>query len=168
MGKERQSVSLSISLCSRLTSLISSGVTNVSVAYASGHFRQTSKYAYAEAIGNIVISVLLVQKMGLIGVALGTFISMSVRAMQQVFYLRDNILFRDSIPFFKKTFIYGFVSIIMISAMRLIIPNSMESFIQWITYAFAAFIVTTVAFIIVNLVFYKNSLMELINRIIKR
>lgn len=140
----------------------------ISVAYASGHFRQTSKYAYGEAIGNIIVSILLVQKMGLVGVAIGTFVSMSVRAMQQVFYLRNNILFRDSIFFIKKILIYGSVSFIMITIVRMIIPYKMESFIQWIGYAFPAFIVTAVAFTIVNYIFYRREFTDLIRRIINK
>ena len=140
----------------------------VSVAYASGHFRQTSKYAYAEAVGNIVISILLVRNMGLVGVAIGTFISMSIRAIQQVFYLRDNILYRDPNLFIKKTLIYSIVSLIMIGAVRMIVPHGMESFIQWIGYAFVAFIMTAAAFSLANLIFYKREFTDLINRIIKR
>lgn len=140
----------------------------VSVAYASGHFRQTSKYAFAEALGNIVISIFLVQSMGLVGVAIGTFVSMSIRAVQHVLYLKDNILYRNPALFIKKTFIYGFVSLIMISMARMIIPYRMESFVQWIGYAFLAFIVTAVAFSIVNAIFYKREFADLIKRIINR
>ena len=140
----------------------------VSVAYASGHFRQTSRYAYGEALSNIVISILLVQRMGLVGVAIGTFVSMSIRAIRQVYYLRNNILYRDPTLFIKKVLIYGSVSFIMISAVKMIIPYRMESFIQWISYAFIAFIVTAAAFTIVNLMFYKREFIDLISRIIKR
>ena len=48
------------------------------VAYAAGHFKQTAKYAYAEASINIALSVILVQIWGLNGVAIGTLISMSL------------------------------------------------------------------------------------------
>ncbi len=51
----------------------------INVAYAAGHFKQTSKYAYIEAALNITISILLVHRIGLVGVAVGTAISMVYR-----------------------------------------------------------------------------------------
>lgn len=42
---------------------------------AAGHFLQTKWGPYGEAISNIVISVILVRKFGLVGVAIGTFIA---------------------------------------------------------------------------------------------
>ena len=140
----------------------------VSVAYASGHFKQTSKYAYTEAIGNIVISILLVRNLGLVGVAIGTLVSMSIRAIQQALYLKDNILYRNPITFFKKVFIYGEVSFAIVSISRAFIPNRMESFIEWFFYAITAFVLTSLAYSIVNAIFYKKDYWSFVARVIKR
>lgn len=63
----------------------------VSIAYASGKSKETAKYAYIEAISNIVISVLLVVRFGLVGVAVGTFVSMCYRQIMLVIYQEKYI-----------------------------------------------------------------------------
>lgn len=60
----------------------------VAVAYASGKFRETSKYAIIEALINIVISVILVRSLGLAGIAIGTLIAMVYRMIAHVIYLQ--------------------------------------------------------------------------------
>ena len=42
------------------------------MVYAAGHFKETQLSSIIEAVLNIVLSVLLVLKFGLVGVAIGT------------------------------------------------------------------------------------------------
>ena len=46
-----------------------------SLVYSIGHFKQTNKVAWIEAIVNVVVSVVLVIEYGLVGVAIGTLVS---------------------------------------------------------------------------------------------
>jgi len=140
----------------------------VSVAYAAGHFKETSRYAYIEAIGNIIISIVLVKKMGLTGVAIGTLISMSIRGIQQVLYLRYHILYVDYSLFFRKIFIYGSTSFFVILLSKVFIPWKMTSFVEWITYTIISFILTVIMFILSNLMFYKNDLYYFAKKVLKR
>ena len=48
------------------------------VVMAAGHFKQTQKFAFLEAGTNIVLSVLLVKRFGIVGVAFGTLIAMAI------------------------------------------------------------------------------------------
>jgi len=59
---------------------------------AAGHFKQTQNSAIIEAILNIIVSISLVVKYGLVGVAVGTFVAMTYRTIYLAWYLRNNIL----------------------------------------------------------------------------
>lgn len=63
-----------------------------STVYAAGHFKQTRNGAIAEAAINIVLSVVLVYKFGLIGVAIGTLVSMLIRTIQYIWYYYINLI----------------------------------------------------------------------------
>ena len=107
----------------------------VNMAYQSGVFKEISKYAYVEAILNILISIVLVKYMGLVGVAIGTLISMAYRTLMQVYYLKDHLLFRSPGVFIRYLVILGLtgtISYVLLSniynANILFMDNSFFSF----------------------------------------
>ena len=57
------------------------------MVFAAGHYKQTQLSAIIEAVINIVVSVVLVSKWGLVGVAIGTFAAMTYRTLYLVLYL---------------------------------------------------------------------------------
>lgn len=61
---------------------------------AAGHFKETQMGAIIEAVLNVVISVIAVFNWGLIGVAVGTLISVTYRTLYCVWYLSKKILKR--------------------------------------------------------------------------
>ncbi|KXT76136.1 O-antigen flippase Wzx [Streptococcus sp. DD10] len=69
---------------------------------AAGHFRETQVGALVEVILNIVISFIGVWHFGLLGVALGTLISVSYRTLYCVHYLSKNIINRNKRHFYKN------------------------------------------------------------------
>lgn len=68
---------------------------------AAGHYKQTQNSALIEMIINIVVSVVLVIKFGLIGVAVGTLFAVVYRTIYFIVYLSKNILYRK-VYFFVK------------------------------------------------------------------
>lgn len=59
---------------------------HLNLAYAANKFKEITVPAYIEALLNIVISVILVHKFGLVGVAVGTIVGMTYRMMFHVYY----------------------------------------------------------------------------------
>lgn len=83
---------------------------------AAGKFKETNNGAMIEAILNIVISFLLIQKLGLIGVAIGTLVALIYRFVYFIVYLHGDILERgysDYIPYIITLFIMGSVNFIL-------------------------------------------------------
>lgn len=68
---------------------------------AAGHYKQTQSSAIIEMLINIVVSISLVFSLGLIGVAIGTLVSMTYRTVYYVIYLKKNILCRNIMKFIK-------------------------------------------------------------------
>lgn len=75
----------------------------LSVITSAGHYKQTSKGAYVEAMINIVISLILVKPLGICGVAIGTVCAMLYRTIDVQIYLSKNILNRKFSKFMKRT-----------------------------------------------------------------
>jgi len=72
---------------------------------SAGHYRQTKFGAIDEAAINIGASMILVYKIGICGVVLGTLIAVSIRTIYFIWYLSHHILKRSVFLFIKSTFI---------------------------------------------------------------
>lgn len=138
----------------------------VSVAYSSGHFKETAKFAYIEAGLNILVSVVLVHRYGLLGVAIGTLISMVYRIFAHVIYLQKNILHRPIKKFFNNFLFFGgiaSVSVILTGMVKMEV-SSLEI---WIIKAIIVAAFVGVCIIVLSL-FFKRQLFLQFLREIKR
>lgn len=139
----------------------------VNMAYSANKFKEVSKYAYIEAITNIVLSIILVIKFGIIGVAIATLVAMTYRTIAHIIYLKKNILHRDIKKALKNIGIFGIAAILMI-----IISNSMFSISEtsvkaWIVYAIKNSALAVVILGIVVIIFYRKQVKQLINTLHK-
>lgn len=137
------------------------------VIMSAGHFKQTNKGAFVEAVVNIVTSVLLIKHLGLLGVALGTCLAMVIRTFDYVFYLSKHILHRNPLIFFKRIVVNGLIVISSCFFMILNFDNSCETWIRWIGNSIITVCVVSVFSVVWNLAFYKNEVFILIKRFVK-
>ena len=84
------------------------------VVTAAGHYRETKGGAVGEMALNLGLSLVLVKPLGLVGVALGTFVAMSFRTIHTVWYLSKHILHRSVWKFTSKVVCNLVVSILLI------------------------------------------------------
>lgn len=127
---------------------------------ASGHFKQTKNGAIFEAVMNIIVSIILVRKFGLIGVAIGTTCALSFRTIQYAGYSSKNILNR-SIKVVLKNLIIAFCEAAMATLVIKAVPVSSEfigSYGEWILYALYVAMVTGGVVVISSILFYRNEL----------
>ena len=126
---------------------------------AAGHFKQTQNGAYISAILNIIITVSLVFKFGLIGAASGTLVAMLYHTCYFVWYLRKNILER-SVVFFIKYIITDFIiAFITFFASRWIHFTSL-SYGSWIIFALKISFITLLIGTTINVLFYRRQIKE--------
>ena len=127
-----------------------------SITLAAGHFKQTRKGAWVEAILNIVISVILVIKYGIIGVAIGTFISMAIRTIEFVYHTNKYILERSMFITIKKIFIIVLEVIFVVTISKFISLENINSYQMWLVYAILIFAICSIVTIGVNYIFFKK------------
>lgn len=139
-----------------------------SVVYNSGHFKQTAKYAYTEAVLNIAISIVLVFNFGLIGVAIGTLVSMVFRTIAYAFYLKDNILKRPLKTFTKKLVLFATISLIEIVILNNIVPQNLASLYAWIMYGALTLFLITAVHSVFMFVFFRADFMGFVKQAKKR
>lgn len=134
-----------------------------SIVLASGHFKETRKGAWVEAITNIIISLILVQKLGIIGVTLGTIISIGIRTIEFVVHANKYILFRNNIESIKKIILVVIETVIILLIGNVIPLFECSSYIYW---GLNGFIIFSLAFLVtmgINYFVYPDAYKELIN-----
>jgi O-antigen/teichoic acid export membrane protein len=136
-----------------------------SVTIAAGHFKQTKFAAYGEAIINITLSIVLVIKYSLIGVAIGTVCAVSFRFIFYVVYLSRNIM-RRSIALFIRRMIVNAVSFMVIFGIGFVV-QSLVQISDYATWVIAGVIITVAAIVVMivfTYVFYREDLMPVMKR----
>lgn len=139
------------------------------IVIAAGYFRQTSIAAYGEAVINIVLSVLMVIRFGLIGVAIGTLVATTFRLLYYVLYLSKNI-FNRKISLFTRRSLVNIGSCIIIYLLGSLVRRcwNFSGYIMWIL---CGVIVTFIAIIITvvgNAIFYKEDLSKIRERGVRK
>lgn len=137
------------------------------MTYIADKFKDIRIAAYIEAAINIILSVLLVNRYGLIGIAFGTLIAMLFRLLFQVWYLKNNVLNRNLMEFFKKIFGFGLGTIISIGLCSFIKMTKI-SVIIWIQTAVIYSIICLSVFIIISYIFYKEEFYYFITKFVKK
>lgn len=138
---------------------------HVNMAYSANKFKEISKYAYLEAVINIVLSIILVNKLGLIGVAIGTLVAMTFRTIVHIVYLKNNILFRSIWKTVKKVVIFGIASIICIVISTIFFKLKNITVIDWIILAIKNTFLIVVVYGLLLILFYKKRIKEIIKTI---
>lgn len=127
------------------------------IVYSKGHFKETSFFSIIEPIVNIIVSIFLVRRFGLIGVALGTLISMPIRSIGFIVYATKNIL---------KSNLYNSFKIIVISFVELLIICfvnynfvffQIDNFFSWVIYALILILIISLIIITINILFFRDT-----------
>ena len=116
---------------------------------AAGKFKETNFGAIMEAVLNLVLSLVLIKKFGLTGVAVGTFIAIVYRFGYFIVYLKKNILlksYKEYIQPIIKTVIIVVINIYVYTVVKININN----FVSFCIYGSIAFSIE----IIVAYIFY--------------
>ena len=124
---------------------------------AAGHYRQTQHCHFLAAGMNIVLSVVLVQRYGLVGVAVGTLAAMAYQTVWMAWYSYRHILKRSPGRFWKQLFT-DFVELVLIFAVTSRIHMEVSTYLRWIVLAAADAAVSGGLILAVNTVVYRHQL----------
>lgn len=110
---------------------------------AAGKFKETNFGAIMEAIINLALSLILITRYGLIGVAIGTLIAVLYRYVYLIVYLKKNILqkqFRSYLGDIVKTSILLFINVII----AILLDLRECTFFQFCIFGFVIFVLESV------------------------
>ncbi|MBE6156224.1 MAG: hypothetical protein E7161_00555 [Firmicutes bacterium] len=136
-----------------------------SLAYDAGKFKETKHGAWIEAIINIVVSLILVFKFGLIGVLIGTLMSVIYRGVEFIIYVSKHILKRKVLESAKKIFICFLQIIIIIVVSNYIDLSFVDNYYEWVLAALVAFITISILVFAISCVFYRDNIKEIITKL---
>lgn len=137
------------------------------VVQAANHFKQTQNSAIIEPLVNVLLSIVLVKRYGLIGIAIGTFVAMVYRVIYLAIYLTQNIL-RISIFDFIKQCGVDLVEAILIYIMSTFFKVSNDSYFLWSLHAIIILVIAVIICLVVNVLFYKSNMLVLKRKVQKK
>ena len=124
---------------------------------AAGHYKETQSCYIVSMILNIVLSISLVKIFGLIGVAIGTLVSMLYQTIWMAWYDSKNIINWPFKTFLKQCGVDA-ITVIIASLATFKIPLLSVSYHAWFIQAIEVFAIWCVIVLIINLIFYKDKL----------
>lgn len=139
----------------------------VNLAYISGKFRETAKYAYAECVINIGLSVVLVFRFGLIGVAIGTLVSMLYRMIAHMIYISKNIIDRPILKSLKCCVVFSCSVAISSGLVNFFIHRTANDYVTLVINAIGTSAIVMATMLLFSFFFYKNNLKKLIYALFK-
>lgn len=134
---------------------------------AAGHYKQTQNCYIIAAIINLVLSIIAVWHWGLIGVAIGTFVSMAYETIWMAMYNSRNLINWPLIKTIKQFFV-DIIIVTIVLIVTSILKIVQISFIGWIIMAVEVSVLALLTSIIVNFVFYKEDMFKLVYTIVRR
>jgi len=134
------------------------------VISAAGHFKETQNGAFISTALNIMISIALVFKFGLAGIALGTFIAISYHTCYFVWYLGKNILIRSPWHFIKHIVTDAAVLIGANFATQWIVMEEI-SYSAWVLYAIKVSVITVTIAVALNLIMNRRLVAKMVRDI---
>lgn len=134
---------------------------------AGGHYRQTQRNYIIAALMNIIISIILVRKSGLVGVAIGTLIAMSYQTIWMAYYDSKNLV---KYPF--KRFAKQVCIDLLVFCVAFFITQSFEmktdTYTAWLVLAVRTGLVWFVVLLAVNMLFYYDNVQYVAGRMLKK
>lgn len=135
----------------------------ISLTYAAGHFKETRVGAWVECVTNIVISIILVYKFGLVGVAIGTIIAMTIRTIEFIIHSNNNILERSISVCAKKILFLFFETFLIVFISKYLPYVGNVNYLNWIINALMVFVISCIIVLPINIIFYKKDFKMLFN-----
>ena len=137
-----------------------------------GHYKETRNAAIIEAALNLGISVVLVNIIGMAGVAIGTLIANLYRTISYALYIDKNVVKRGKSTVFKKI-IWTLLSMTMIALPSSIIIKKVKivNWIQWAGVSILVCVFACLVLLIASVIFYREDLkyaIQVVKAMLKR
>lgn len=129
----------------------------------AGHFKETRKGAWAEAIVNIIISIILVWHFGIIGVVIGTLVAMVIRTIEFMYHTSKHILERNMWYTFKRLLVIAAEFLIVILIVNILPQIEVLTYFNWIAKGLMIVGISSIVIVTINCMVYKDNVKNVIN-----
>lgn len=119
-------------------------------------------FAIAAAI-NLMISISMVSKFGIIGIAVGTLVAMIYQTFALAVYCKNKV-YKQKFNEFIKVFILDYLELVVIFVITSRFSFTQVSILEWLELAVKDTLIASCIVIIIQLVFNKKNFLELIDR----
>lgn len=127
--------------------------------------------AWVEAIVNIVVSLILVFNFGLVGVAIGTLVAMSIRTIELLYHSSKHILNRSIWYTFKIIPVICIEVLVCLLIFNIIPKIEITNYLTWAIQAIITAIISGIVIFTINCIIYKDNaknLIKLVKNIFKK
>ena len=142
-------------------------ITSSNLIKIAGHAKKTIPNTIAESVINLVVSIILVNIIGVYGVLLGTIIALCYRTNDMVIYSNKKILNRSPLKTYK-TIIVNFLVFIAVAIISKLFIIKCENYIQFAIWGCVVSCVIILIYFIVNYLANRRVLMGVLKRYLKR
>lgn len=132
-----------------------------------GHYKQTQKCHIVAAILNFVLSIILVNICGLIGVAIGTLIAMVYMTVWMAVYDSKNLIKWPIKNFVKQIFV-DIITVIAICIATMWIELDALTYVAWFVMAVKIAVIAAIVVLLMSYIFYKDKCKALFSIIMRR
>ena len=129
-----------------------------SIVEAVGHFKQTRNGAFFEAGLNIVISVIMVVRFGLVGVAIGTLCATIFRTFQYAVYMSCQVIKRSIWPLIKRILFSAAQFGLLVLFVKGLKFGTPETYIQWALQSIFILVIMSAISLATECLFYLDDL----------
>ena len=126
-----------------------------------GDFKQTKFHGYIESGLNLIISLLLVKKFNLIGIAIGTLIGMLYRLIVSIKYVHKYLIDINILNLFKKYIVNIIVVFVFVTIVKMMKIPDIITYFEWIKYAVIYSIIFLTLLLVTNILFFKKDMKDI-------
>lgn len=132
--------------------------------FATGHYKETQNNYFIAAAINIVVSVVTVKMWGLVGVAIGTLVSMMFQTVWMAWFNSKNMLKRPMKHFAKQIIVDGLtISVMWFSPLQFSLQSI--SYFSWVVLAIKYAVLFVGVIVIINVLFYWNNVKSIYKKL---
>ena len=130
--------------------------TSSQIINFAGHFKQTQWRSITESIINLSVSLILVYKIGIYGVLIGTISALLYRTNDIIIYANKNILNRSPLPTYRRWFQNILIMVVFTICINHILPE-IDNLFSWILNACWVSLLSIIIFFVIDSVCDKKS-----------
>ena len=135
------------------------------VVQAAGHYKQTKKGAIVEPIINLSLSIILVFRYGLIGVAIGTLAATLFRTIQYSVYMSRHIVFRNIYIVLYRIFISFFECALTMGIIWFLQLSTPDNYLAWLVNAVIVSIICFTVVVLCSFLFFRKDTIGAFNKV---